>query len=95
MSSRARVRSRSASCASSGTHTGVNSPARSSRASDSASRRSVFTRSPALRGISDGATTLQRAPSGQLPIQPITARPRLVADIQNLAVRAQALDQLA
>jgi hypothetical protein len=54
---RERMRSRIASCASSGTQTAVNSPALSSRASCNASRRLVFTRSPGLRGMSDGATT--------------------------------------
>ena len=56
---RARVRSRTASWCGSGTHTAVRSPARSCRASDSASRRLVFTRSPGFCGISDGATTMQ------------------------------------
>src|SRR6202008_1415039 len=50
--------SRTASCASSGTHPSVSSPARSSRARCIASRRFVFTRSPGLRGIIDGATTV-------------------------------------
>src|SRR3954463_5341778 len=57
--SRARTRSRKASWASSGTHTGVSSPARNNRASEIASRRLVLTRTPGLRGISDGATTMQ------------------------------------
>jgi hypothetical protein len=51
--------SRIASCAASGIHIGVSSPARCSLASISASRRSVLTRSPALIGISEGATTPQ------------------------------------
>ena len=54
---RARTRSRIASCRSSGVHTDVSSSARSSRARLVASRRLVFTRSPGLRGMSDGATT--------------------------------------
>jgi hypothetical protein len=40
-------------------HTDVSSPARKRRASIAASRRLVFTSSPDLRGISDGATTSQ------------------------------------
>ena len=57
MSSRARVKSRIASCSSSGTHTAVRSPLRSACDSLLASRRSVLIRSPGLFGISDGATT--------------------------------------
>ena len=39
--------------------TAVSSPARCSFARLSASRRSVFTRSPGLLGIKNGATTMQ------------------------------------
>src|SRR4030065_632515 len=42
MSSRARVKSRNASCAPSGTHPAVSSPARCSLANDKLSRRSVL-----------------------------------------------------
>jgi hypothetical protein len=45
-----------------GTQTGVSSRLRSRRASLVASRRSVFTRSPGLRGTSEGATTRQCTP---------------------------------
>jgi hypothetical protein len=55
--SRARTRSRIASCRASGTQTAVSSPARCSLARLAASRRSVLTRSPARLGISEGATT--------------------------------------
>ena len=58
------TRSRIASWAGSGTHTGVSSLARCSRARLTASRRSVLIRSPGLRGISDGATTTQPCPAG-------------------------------
>ena len=57
--SRARMRSRTASCTVSGTQTDVNSPARNSRASVTASRRLVLTRSPGFFGIKVGATPLQ------------------------------------
>src|SRR5215510_7915069 len=57
LSSRARTRSRMASSATAGTYTGVRSPDRSSRANCTASRRSVFTWSPAFFGIWEGATT--------------------------------------
>ena len=40
----------------------VNSPARNNRARLTASRRSVFIRSPLRRGINDGATTLHSIP---------------------------------
>lgn len=62
MSARARTRPRMASCSGSGTQTGVGSPARCSRASAVASRRSVLTRSPGLRGTRLGATTTQSWP---------------------------------
>ena len=55
--SRARTRSRSASSSRPGTRTGCSLPASSNRASSSASRRSVLTRSPDPRGIFDGAAT--------------------------------------
>jgi hypothetical protein len=57
--SRARTRSRTASCASSGAHTPVSSPARCSRANVTASRRFVLIRSPDRFGIKAGATTMQ------------------------------------
>ena len=50
------------SCVGSGTHTAVSSPARRSRAGMTASRRFVFTRSPGLRGTSEGAATVQAWP---------------------------------
>src|SRR5712692_3009088 len=56
-SSRARTTSRMASSSTPGTYPGVRSPDRSSRASCTASRRSVLTRSPACLGIWEGATT--------------------------------------
>jgi hypothetical protein len=60
---RARQRSRMASSQASGTFTAVSSPARCNRANFTASRGSVFTRSPDLFGMSDGATTVQWIPS--------------------------------
>jgi hypothetical protein len=51
------VMPRIASCVSSGTQIGVNSPALSRRARRSASRLSVLIRSPGRTGISEGATT--------------------------------------
>jgi Cytochrome P450 len=57
--SRARERSRIASCRSSGTQTAVSSPARDNLAKPTASRRFVFTRSPGFFGMSEGATTMQ------------------------------------
>src|SRR5262252_2662660 len=57
--SRARERSRIASCRSSGTQTAVRSPARNNLAKPTASRRFVFTRSPGFFGISEGAATMQ------------------------------------
>src|SRR5665213_91694 len=60
--SRARTRSRNASSSSPGTLTGCSFPASSSRASNSASRRSVFTRSPLARGILLGAATTHSTP---------------------------------
>jgi hypothetical protein len=60
---RARTRSRSASALASGTHTDVRSPPRRQRASFTASRRSVFTRSPAFTGTSVGATTAHPTPN--------------------------------
>jgi hypothetical protein len=59
---RARISSRIASCAASGTQIGVSSQARCNLASVIASRRSVLTRSPAFNGISEGATTVQPWP---------------------------------
>jgi hypothetical protein len=50
---RARTRSRIASCAASEIQIAVNSPARCSFASITASRRSVLTRSPDFIGISE------------------------------------------
>jgi hypothetical protein len=55
-SARARTRARRASSATAGTYTGGRSPDRSSRASCTASQRSVLTRSPAFWGIWEGAT---------------------------------------
>ena len=82
-SSRQRSRSRIASCASSGTHTGVNSPCWKSRARDSASRRSVLMRSPGRRGISEGATTVQGVPQGlELTVDAVAAGTGLVAKPQ-------------
>ncbi len=60
-SSRARERSRAASSSSVSGWTSVKSPARKSRASFLASRRSVLMRSPGLRGMSEGATSMQLA----------------------------------
>lgn len=45
------------------THTAVSPPLRCSLAGTAASRRSVFTRSPAFIGISQGTTTWQSCPS--------------------------------
>jgi hypothetical protein len=61
--SRARERSRIASCRSSGTQTPVSSPARNSLARPTASRQFVFTRSPGFFGMSEGAATMQSWPS--------------------------------
>lgn len=58
-SSRTRMRSRAASSAGLGTRTHVSSPARKRRARLRASVRSVLTRTPALRGMSEGAITAQ------------------------------------
>ncbi len=60
-SARARTRSRSASSSPLGIYPGVRAPERSRRASGTASRRSVFTRSPAFWGMPEGATTQQRS----------------------------------
>ncbi len=49
-----------------GTQTAVSSPARSSLAKETASRRFVFTRSPGFLGISDGATTVHSWPSERM-----------------------------
>src|SRR5690606_3919584 len=69
------------SCASSGTHTEVGSPARCSRASISLSRRSVLTRSPAFledeRWRHYLAVPIQ---FDQLSMQAVPARPCLVAE---------------
>ncbi len=62
ISSLARVRSRIDSCSVFDTHTDVSSLARCNRVKLSLSRRSVFTRSPVLLGISDSATTMQPCP---------------------------------
>ena len=53
---------RNASSSTVGTCTGDRSPARGARTSFAASRRSVLTRSPGFRGISDGAQTMQWYP---------------------------------
>jgi len=60
--SRARTMSRNASVCLSGTQTAVRSPLRCARASFTASRRSVFTRSPDRTGTSVGAITSQATP---------------------------------
>jgi hypothetical protein len=60
--SRARTKSRNASCFGSGTHTTVSVPAWYELANRSASRRSVLTRSPGFDGASDGAITSQAMP---------------------------------
>ena len=60
--SRARHRSRIASCRTSGTQTAVSSPARDSLARLTASRRFVFTRSPGFFGMSEGAATKHSCP---------------------------------
>ena len=84
--SRARTRSRIASWAGSGTHTDDSSPARCNLARLIASRRSVLTRSPGLRGINDGATTTHSCPALNLrlaeasPSTSATGRSRGVAD---------------
>ena len=62
-SSRARTRSRAASCSTVGTVTAVGSSIRSSRASSNASRASVLTRSCGARRIFDGAAASHRAPA--------------------------------
>ena len=59
---RARIRSRIASCAASGTQTAVSRPPRCKTARLAASRLSFFCRSPLLRGIIEGATTMQSSP---------------------------------
>jgi len=64
-SSRARTRSRAASCDSLGTLTVTISPNRSSLAMCSASRASVFTRSPTGRCSFEGASTSQRTPAAR------------------------------
>lgn len=61
-SSRARIKSRIASSAGSGTQTLTNSAERCIRASSKASRRSVLMRSAARRGTRDGATTMHSYP---------------------------------
>ena len=83
---RARQRSRIASSLASGTCTALSSPARCSRASLRASRRSVLTRSPARLGISDGrhdravdlavARSAARARSPSAPPRSRRATPR-------------------
>src|SRR6202022_1446621 len=73
----------SASCAASGTHTAVSSPARCSRARRAASRRSVLTRSPARCGISEGATTTHCWPvRRQATLDAVAARAGLIAEPQ-------------
>jgi hypothetical protein len=61
-SARARHRSRIASSSPWGTETGVRSPERLRRASVSASRRLVWTRSPGFGGMNEGAITQQTCP---------------------------------
>ena len=62
VSARARRRSRRAASAPAGTSTGGRAPERRSRASGTASRRSVFTRSPAVLAMRAGATPQQTWP---------------------------------
>ncbi len=77
--SRARTRSRSASSSGPGTRTACSLPASSSRTSSSASRRSVFTRSPDARGILLGAaTTHSHAAARELAREPVPGRPGLI-----------------
>src|SRR5215472_3312 len=71
---------------------GVSSPARCSLASIKASRRSVFTRSPAFIGISDGAVM---PTAGQQAVQPVPAGASLVAEAEAAVPVAQPPHQLA
>jgi hypothetical protein len=77
-SSRARTRSRAASCATVGTSTGTISPSRSNRASSSASRASVLTRSPEGRCSFEGARprTSPRGCAGAGQARSRSGRPR-------------------
>src|SRR5258705_3862029 len=96
--SRARVSSRIASWRASGIHTLVSSPARNSLASPSASRRLVFTRSPAFFGTSDGATTMDDARVTEAldqPLQTVAGRAGLVAERQLSVPGRKPGDQLA
>jgi hypothetical protein len=76
-SSRARTRSRAASSAWVGTRTPGSSPMCSNRASRSASRRSVLTRSPGGRSSLDDATTTQppRPPGAPGPARTRSGQP--------------------
>jgi hypothetical protein len=66
LGSRCRRDPAAASWVASGTHIAVSSPARSSRARVTVSRRLVLTRSLGLFGISDGATTVHSCPSSRI-----------------------------
>ena len=89
-----------ASSAGVGGWTSVNRPARSNSASLRASRLSVFTRSPGLRGISAGAMTTQvTRPRMKLPLERVAARPRLVTHPHgtrrfSLKLSVEAIDRL-
>src|SRR5476649_1260956 len=69
-----RARSRNASSSTVGTCTALRSPARSERTSLTASRRSVFTRSPARRGISEGAHHALEAFGREAALQVVAQR---------------------
>ena len=61
----------------------MRSPERISRASWTASRRSVFTRSPAFLGIKAGATAQQSLTFFHaIPVAPVAARSRFVDEDQ-------------
>src|SRR6266511_5431587 len=73
----------------------LRSPLRIKRASVIASRRSVFTRSPAFRGDQRGRHDVAgEALPGQIPIQPVAAGPRLVGEQQCRGLRLEPPDQL-
>src|SRR4029077_7539935 len=94
--SRARVRSRIASCRRSGTHTAVSSPARSSFARLTASRRLVFTRSPRFFGISAMAQP-QRTHGAEcfdLSMELVTRGTCLVAECDPLVFGFELTNQL-
>ena len=69
-----------------GTTTAVNEPANSSRASSSASLRSVFTRSEGPLGVLPGAITSIATPgSARGAIEPKPSRPGLIASAHRAA----------